>query len=194
MSFSLSLILRGPCPVIVFHVLWFAFFTIDAPEGWGKVKNEESVWRFFNPLEDDTPCIVLRSHHNKWLCAEDDESTITNNRTEIHRWEKFEITPSEDGFFGLKTWKGKYLSAQPDGTLEANRDDLNEWEKFELFMHGDEIMALRSIHGKWLSAQPDGRMEVNRDNLDIWETFYGWKEGTPDNWTPVVMGSKYTLH
>ena len=199
-SFVLSCTSCSPAVIALASLIYFNFIELhslsrfspskDVPEGWEKFKNEKALWRFLHPLEDDTPCIVLRSHHNKWLCAEDDELTITNNRTEINRWEQFEID-EEDGFIGLKTWKGKYLSAQPDGTLEANRDDLNAWEKFELFMRGDENIAFRSAHGKWLSAQPDGTMELNRDNLDIWETFYGWKEGTVDEWTATEVESKY---
>ena len=147
----------------------------DGPEGWERVRDRGPLAHFLYPLEDSK--IVLRSHHNKWLCAEDDGKTINNNRTEINLRQKFEIIFSEHGLVGLKTWKGKYLSAQPNGILEANRDDFNAWEKFEMFIHGDEDVAFRSKHGKWLSAQPDGIVEVNRDNLDIWETFHGWKDG-----------------
>ena len=147
------------------------------PDGWERVKYQSPLWCFIYPLEDDTPFIVLQSHHKKWLCAEDDGQTISNDRTKIKRWEKFEIIFSENGFVGLKTWKGKYLSAQPDGTLEANRDDFNAWEKFEMFIHDDQDVAFRSTHGKWLSAQPDGTMDVNRENLGNWETFHGWKSG-----------------
>ena len=155
----------------------FLLYSENVPEGWEKVREEAPLWRFLYPLEDSTQCIVLRSHHNKWLCAEDDGHTISNDRTKIKRWEKFEIIFSEDGFVTLKTWKGKYFSAQPNGSLEANRDDSDRWEKFEIFIHGNdnEDLAIRSTHGKWLSAQPDGRMEFDRDNLDIWETFNGWK-------------------
>ena len=147
----------------------------DVPEGWERVIENDSLWRFLYPLEDSTECIVLRSHHNKWLCAEDDGQTISNDRVEINRWEKFEIIFSDDGYIGLKTWKGKYLSAQPNGTLEANRDDFDAWEKFEMFVRGEDDVGFRSTHAKWLSAQPDGTMEFNRDNIDIWETFHGWK-------------------
>ena len=147
----------------------------DLPEGWEKVMEMAQLRNFVYSLEDSI--IVLRSHHDKWLSAEDDEYTVTNNRTEIDLWEKFQMVYSDNGLVGLKTWKGKFLSAQPDGTLEANRDDLNVWERFEMFIRGEEDLAFRSTHGKWLSAQPDGTMEVNRYNLDIWETFHGKKDG-----------------
>ena len=152
----------------------------DVPEGWKKVKDKDPLWRFLYPTLYSDRCIVLRSHHNKWVSVEDDGQTVSNIQTKISRWEKFELTFTGDGFVGLKTWKDKYLSSQPNGTLEANKDDLNEWEKFEMFINGDEKVAIRSTQGKWLSAQQDGTMEVNRDNLDIWETFRGWKDDTID--------------
>ena len=161
------------------------------PSGWEKVTNMSKLWRFLNPLEDSTQCIVLRSHHNKWLCAENDAKTISNNRVEIKRWEKFEIIFTKDGLVNLKTWKNKYLSAQSNGKLEANRDVARGWESFEMLISGDTKVAFRSTHGKWLSAQPDGQMEANRDVLNIWEMFHGWKEGSASNWKPVSLTCKF---
>ena len=37
-----------------------------------------------------------------------------------------------DSKIGLKTFAGKYLSAQPNGRLEANRDHFKAWEMFEV--------------------------------------------------------------
>ena len=155
------------------------FFSADVPEGWNKVSSKRQLGRFMiglsGPASDGDDYIVLKSHHGKWLCAEEDAFTITNSRTEPKRWEKFDIVFVEDGIVALRTWKGKFLSARPNGTLEANREWLRGDEKFHMFIYKDEKVAFRSERGKWLSAQPDGRMEFNRDKLSIWETFYGLK-------------------
>ena len=163
------------------------------PAGWKRVTNTNQLWRFLKPLDNSMEFVVLRSHHNRWLCAENDSYTVTNNRMEVKRWEQFEILFPENGFVSLKTWKSKYLSAQPNGKLEANRDAIKQWEKFEMFISGDKKVAFKSTHGKWLSAQPDGLMEVNRDVLNIWEMFYGWKEGNIDNWRPIEVYRKFRL-
>ena len=146
------------------------------PAGWEKVTSKDKLACFLVEVDGSDNYIALKSHHNKWLCAEDDGVTVKSNRTEMNRWEKFEITLI-DGCVALKTWKNKYLSAQADGRLEANRDNLAGWEKFEMYISGQDKAAFRSCHKKWLSAQGDGRMEFNRDNLAALEIFRGIKAG-----------------
>ena len=157
------------------------------PPGWKKVTSKKQLWRF---LYDNESLLVLRSHQNKWLCAEEDGVTITNNRQAIGPWEQFQIIVTSDGHLSLKTWKGKYLSCQPNGQLEANKKVAGPREKFEMFMFGDEKAALRSWSGTWLSARPDGRMEMNSHELGLWEMFYGCKEGSYDDWTPTPHNCK----
>ena len=163
------------------------FVVEEALLKWEKVTRKNQLKRFLIGLSDSNQVtstnklyIVLKSTHNKWLSAKDDAKTIRNDQTNIGRKEKFEISFTSDGYVALKTWRGKFFSAQPNGQLEANRDRLASWEKFQMFVYGDAIVALKSIHGKWLSAQSDGKMEVNRNHLYSWEKFYPWQKGNSD--------------
>ena len=151
---------------------------------WEKVTRELQISRFLVGVSDsdhfssaEKLYIVLKSAHNKWLSAKDDGMTVLNDQTSIGRKEKFEIRFRRRGYVTLKTWKGKYLSAQKNGDLEANRDRARSWERFEMFAYGDGVVALKSTHGKWLSSQPGGQMHFDRDYLDDWEKFYPWRRG-----------------
>ena len=115
--------------------------------------------------------IVLKSHHNKWLAAENDAYTITNTRTTIGPWEKFQIIFTS-GKVALKTWKHKYFSAQPNGKLEANRANLGPWEKFDMYIDGCYgKVAFKGHFGKWIVAEQNGQVKCDRTNLAQWEQF-----------------------
>lgn len=83
----------------------------------------------------------------------------------------------EHTLFGLKSFHGKYSSAQPDGTIVSDRDWLRGWEKFTIEDAGNGKIGLKSFHGQYLSAQPDGTLQCNRNWLRGWEMFH-----------PVIVG------
>ena len=138
--------------------------------------------------------IALKSHHGGWLSAEyDNYYTVSSNRNKVDCWEKFEITFT-NGLVSLKTWKGKYFSAQASGKLEANRDgNGGSWEKFEMFILDGEKLAFRSTHLKWLRAKKGEPVNFNGATISEMETFHGWKEGNDEDGAPCRSQCKFCL-
>jgi hypothetical protein len=56
----------------------------------------------------------------------------------------------------LKSYLGKYLSAQPDGRLEWNRDWERDWELFKVEAINGNKVAFKSCHGLYLSVKDNG--------------------------------------
>ena len=57
--------------------------------------------------------MVLRSHHDKWMCA--DRDTLIANRGEVGPWEKFTPIPMGGNTVAIRSDFGKYLVAEKNG-------------------------------------------------------------------------------
>jgi hypothetical protein len=69
----------------------------------------------------------IRTASGKYLCAEHWDRVI-GDRDVAQAWEQFHFELVQPGVFGIKTFHGAYLSAQPGGRIECNRPALREWE------------------------------------------------------------------
>ena len=83
----------------------------------------------------------------------------------------------EGATVALRSFHGKYLSAQPDGRAEWNRDHASTWEYFHLEKRQDGKIALKGAHGMYVSAQPDGSVQINRREAPPG----GWEEFTVED-------------
>ena len=81
------------------------------------------------------------------------------------------------GLISMRSFHGKFLSAQPDGRAEWNRNISSEWEFFHIEVrHGGKI-TLKGAHGMYVSAQPDGSVQINRREAPP----SGWEEFTVED-------------
>ena len=81
------------------------------------------------------------------------------------------------GTVSLRSFHGKYLSAQPDGRAEWNRDHASTWEYFQVEQRQNGKIALKGAHGMYVSAQPDGSVQINRREAPPG----GWEEFTVED-------------
>jgi len=84
-------------------------------------------WEHFSFVKIDDCKIGLKSHHNKYLCAEDNGSLVCN-RDGCSGWEAFELLSLGENRYALKAWHGRYLTFTNGNTVQSNTDQLNAWE------------------------------------------------------------------
>ncbi|KAL1317400.1 hypothetical protein HN51_069483 [Arachis hypogaea] len=120
--------------------------------------------------------VRLRSHHDKYLIAEDDEETVTQDRngaSKSARWH-VEYVDSYDNIIRLKSCYGKYLTASTNPfllgmtgrkvlqTLPSRLDSSVEWEPVK---DGGRV-KLKTRYGNFLRANggvPPWRNSVTHD-------------------------------
>jgi len=127
---------------------------------------------FFNKAK----AVRLRSHHDKYLLAEDDEESVIQDRdgsSKTARW-IVELVPGSDFIIRLKSCYGKYLTASNQPfllgmtgrkvlqTLPRRLDSSVEWEPVR---EGGQ-MKLKTRYGNFLRANgglPPWRNSVTHD-------------------------------
>jgi hypothetical protein len=77
------------------------------------------------------------------------------NREKPQQWETFSFSFVGDRAVNIKSYHGKYVSAEPHSRLFAGRDSPQEWERFEIVEKGDGRVSLLTFHRKFVSAPPD---------------------------------------
>ncbi|OIW10508.1 hypothetical protein TanjilG_15880 [Lupinus angustifolius] len=120
--------------------------------------------------------VRLRGHHVKYLMAEDDEESVTQNRngsSKNARW-TLEYVPHNNNIIRLKSCYGKYLTASNHPfllgmtghkvlqTLPHTLDSSVEWEPIKDGTH----VKLRTCHGNFLRANgglPPWRNSITHD-------------------------------
>jgi len=70
--------------------------------------------------------ITLRSHHGKYLCAEQSGAVVWN-RDVPKEWESWTVL-DHGATWNLRSSHGKFLCIEPNGHIVANRDVPKEWE------------------------------------------------------------------
>lgn len=93
-----------------------------------------------------------------YVTAEDDVSGVVTHGPRpgvdgppsVGPWETWTAEPQEDGSVAFKSWRGRYLSAQPDGRVLANRTWVRPWEQFTPVAHPDGGVAWKTAHGTYL--------------------------------------------
>nr|VDD56663.1 unnamed protein product [Brassica oleracea] len=124
--------------------------------------------------------IRMRNSHNKYLSADDDGETVTQNRNGSTKNAQWTVEPVPDSYtvIRLKSCYGKYLTASNErfllgGTgkkvvqLKPSRPDSSvEWEPVR---EGSKI-KLKTRYGNYLKANgglPPWRNSVTHDNLHL---------------------------
>ena len=68
----------------------------------------------------------------------------------------FELIRNDDGSVSIKSFRNKFISAQPNGLLECNRDKIGIWEKFTLITpegtntESNEVVLLKTHHNTYV--------------------------------------------
>ncbi len=112
--------------------------------------------KLFIPTTQIKMKAVLYSNMNTYITAEDTmflakRHKLRCNRTVVGDWEQFIIINTYDNKVALKTFHGKYISAQKNGFLHCNRKKIGSWEKFDLIKNNDNTYSFKSHHGKYVS-------------------------------------------
>lgn len=148
--------------------------------------------------------IALRSHHGRYLVAEDN-GDLNANRGAVGGWETFTVQTaagrsdprlpvSRGATLSLRSDHGTYVVAEDDGRANANRGAVGDWERWVVLGPNGEAsgavecgaqIALRGAHGRYLVAESDGRANADRWGVGEWERF------TVECLAPAVDG--YTL-
>ena len=136
-------------------------------------------WETFTCIPKGNGKVVLKSYHNRFLCAESSGNAVCN-REKALGWETHTVV-QQGGRIGLRSCHNKYLSAQSNHSLQWNRDVLNAWELFTVTVHEilpDDLdlskrckISLRSHHGRFMCAESNGQITCNREKALGWETF-----------------------
>ena len=120
-------------------------------------------------------CLALKTSRKRWLCAEADNQTIKADRGSIGPWEKFELVSQKSGYFSIKAWTGRYLSASANGAVNIASANVGPNETWAIFTR-NHALALKSSHGNYLSAQPNGLLEARQSSIGNYEQFYPYEE------------------
>ena len=120
----------------------------------------------------------MKTANKRWFCAESDNKTIIANRGTIGPWEKFDISSPKPGYFAIKAWTGRYLSAAANGVVTISSSDVGDNETWSIFMRNHAI-ALKSSRGKYLSAEPNGQLKANQSSITDYEQFFPYDESDP---------------
>ncbi len=105
------------------------------------------AWEKFTLVDADkgTPNVTygIRTMKGYYLSAVDGGGRITNvmhtNRTRINDWEEFQLESLGGGWFAIKTFNGRYVTAVNSGGLSTQVADVlhtdarqvKNWEKFK---------------------------------------------------------------
>ncbi|XP_047309084.1 uncharacterized protein LOC124912496 [Impatiens glandulifera] len=127
-------------------------------------------------LFENAKAVRLLSHHGKYLHAEEDEESITQDRdgsSKTARW-TVEFVPGADNMIRLKSYNNKYLTAsnipfylglsgrKVVQTVPHRLDSSVEWEA----IHEGNKVKLRTLYGQFLRANnglPHWRNSVTHD-------------------------------
>ncbi|OMO55092.1 hypothetical protein COLO4_36204 [Corchorus olitorius] len=141
-----------------------------------KQVNYSSKYRTGINLFLNAKAVRLRSHHNKYLLAEEDEESVTQDRngsSKNARW-TVEFVPGSDNLIRLKSCYNKYLTASDQHfllgmtgrkvtqTLPQRLDSSVEWEPIKEGSH----VKLRTRYGNFLRGNgglPPWRNSVTHD-------------------------------
>ncbi|MED6222887.1 hypothetical protein PIB30_068767 [Stylosanthes scabra] len=172
-SDELSAISDPPSPMSVFS-LKFPMVRLTSKLGQKPTSNN----KFRNGMDffRHAKAVRLRSHHEKYLIAEDDEETVTQDRngaSKSARWH-VEYVDGYDNIIRLKSCYGKYLTASTTPfllgmtgkkvlqTLPSRLDSSLEWEPVK---DGGRV-KLKTRYGNFLRANggvPPWRNTVTHD-------------------------------
>ena len=148
------------------------FFWVQKKDSNNKFHSLKSGMDIFH----NAKAVRLRSHHEKYLLADEDEESVTQDRngsSKNARW-VVEFVPGSESIIRLKSSYGKYLTASNQPfllgmtgrkvvqTLPRRLDSSLEWEPFREGNH----VKLKTRYGQFLRANgglPPWRNSVTHD-------------------------------
>ena len=113
---------------------------------------------------------VYSSTFKRFVAAEDNGVTVNANRPAAGPWEKWDMARTGNTV-SFKSWKGLYLSAQPDGSVQANRTAVGPWEQFTVVDAGGGLLAFKTAHNTFLGTEPGGAFFARANAQNTWERF-----------------------
>mmetsp|Transcript_30430 Transcript_30430/g.49528 ORF Transcript_30430/g.49528 Transcript_30430/m.49528 type:complete len:200 (+) Transcript_30430:35-634(+) len=159
-----------------------------------KKEQTSDVKLCYDPTQ--TTAISILSHHGKFInCIKNKVNCTATKRGNEQTLISIPIQSQSDNqdnthfYVALKTFNGKYLSAQPkNGVIECNRDQIGKWETFQVekFTNkkdGSDLWAFKSFHGYYVSAEWfTGLLYANRAHVKSWEKFSVQIVDYDDDW------------
>ncbi|PRQ41284.1 putative actin cross-linking [Rosa chinensis] len=161
-----------------------SFFSARSPWNSPKVSSKQLLlqqtnsnkFRIGMELFLNAKAVRLRSHHDKYLLAEEDEESVTQDRNGSSKTAKWtvELVPGSDSVIRLKSCFGKYLTASNQPfllgmtgrkvlqTLPRRLDSSVEWEP----VRDRNQVRLKTRYGNFLRANgglPPWRNSVTHD-------------------------------
>ncbi|XP_056852498.1 uncharacterized protein LOC130504872 [Raphanus sativus] len=130
---------------------------------------------------------IRNSHNNKYLSADDNEETVTQNRNGSTKNSSWTVEPVRDSYnvIRLKSCYGKYLTASNERFLlgatgkkvsQLNPSPLDSSVEWEPVREGSKI-KLRTSYGNYLRAHgglPPWRNSVTHDHLSATQDSISW--------------------
>ncbi|KAM7251039.1 hypothetical protein ACFE04_022922 [Oxalis oulophora] len=179
LSSNVSSVYEEPqSPMSVKSATMFSIFSAKSPRSNSSIQSppqqqqQQTGMEFFHKAK----AVRFRSHHDKYLLAEDDEESVTQDRNGSSKTAKWtvEIVPGSDSIIRLKSCYNKYLTAsnQPyllgmtgrkvTQSLPKRLDSSLEWEPIR---DGNQL-KLKTRYGNFLRANgglPPWRNSVTHD-------------------------------
>jgi exonuclease III len=136
----------------------------------------------------DLQKIALKSYHNTYIKAESNGGDVVNSTaTAVGPWEQFHVLNNDadptvlksGDVIQLRTGKGYFITAEPNGGMVADRTGNGSWEDFILINHTDptgplesgDVVTLKSAHNTYVVSEPDADVLNDRTAIGAWEKF-----------------------
>jgi len=143
-------------------------------------RNVASTWETFTVVDKGNGYFAFKSHHGKYLVAESN-GDLNANRNWALAWETFKVKQGGQNLFGckdntichvtIKSFHGKYVSAEGNGKANANQNKIGPSETWTVTFVKTNKVTFKSSFGKYLVAEANGDANANRNVASTWETF-----------------------
>jgi hypothetical protein len=117
---------------------------------------------------------IIKASNSMYLSISSD-SLLIANQPDPTKAEVFEKVDLGNGWMGIKTSGGKFLSDNQanESKVDAIRTKASTWEEFEIIALDQLTAVIRTSGGKYICADQsrDNVLFANRDKAGAWETF-----------------------
>jgi hypothetical protein len=116
--------------------------------------------------------LAFKTHHNKFLCAENGNAHLVADRTAIGAWETFVPVAVAPNVYAFKAGSGGFVRVDGAGKIHADATE-DRAEKFRIVLGNQPgTMALRATsNNKLVCAEDNNNAICNRDAVGAWESF-----------------------
>jgi hypothetical protein len=110
---------------------------------------------------------------------------VTADAELIGPTEELDLLDCGSGFFAIRNFAGRFLTAQPEGKVEASAESVRDWERYRLVRANQGRFGVLTFHDSFLCATPEGELVADRTWLRDWEEFYFRRLPDADEFDPV---------